>query len=143
MALPNITATGNLTADPELKYLPNGKAVANFTVACNKKSNNDNYHDKTAFLRCQAWGPLGENIANEFTKGQRISIVRGDLEERKYEKDGENRYSWEVTVWDAARPVSAFNDDQKTGGNWENTPQNPAPTSASNFNAAVNEDAPF
>ena len=106
--LPNITATGNLTADPELKYTPSGKAVVNFTVACNKKSNNDAYPDKTAFLRTAAWGPLAENIANEFKKGERISILRGDLEERPYEKDGQKRYAWEVTAWDVARPVSSF-----------------------------------
>lgn len=121
--LPNITATGNLTADPEVKYLPNGKAVANFTVACNKKSNNDAYPDKTAFLRCQAWGPLGENISNEFKKGERISILRGDLEERQYEKDGQKRYSWEVTAWDVARPVSSFEprDGEPTQGQAANT----------------------
>lgn len=141
--LPNITATGNLTADPELRYAPSGKAVANFTVACNKKSNNDAYPDKTAFLRCQAWGPLGENIANEFAKGQRISIIRGDLEERKWEKDGETRYSWEVTVWDAGRPVSAFNDDQKPGGKWENTTQNPSPSNGEGGHFDISEPAPF
>lgn len=140
MSLPAITFEGNLTADPEIAYGQNGKARASFTVACNQKSKNDQYPDKTAFMRCTAWGALGENLAAKFSKGQRIAVTRGDLEERKYQtQEGENRYSWEVTVWGAADPVNPFPNDSQGGGQQKPNTGN----TGGGFGSAVNEEVPF
>lgn len=137
--LPNITATGNLTEDVNLKYTPAGKAIASFTVACNQKSKNDQYPDKTAFMRCTAWGDLAENIANTTSKGERVSIVRGDLEERKWQtQEGENRYSWEVTVWEIAKPISGLPPRQGGGQQQPNTGN-----AGGGFGEVMNESVPF
>jgi hypothetical protein len=70
---PTISFVGNLTADPELKYTPTGKAVANLGVACNPRR-----YDATAgswvdgtpvFWQCEAWGSLGENTVESLRKG--------------------------------------------------------------------------
>lgn len=113
MALPNITGEGNLVADPELRYTHNGKAVASFTVASNQNGK-DGREDKTFFARISAWGALGENVANEFSKGQYVSYS-GNIEQRSYEANGEKRQSVDVTAFKVARPVSSFEPRDNSG----------------------------
>lgn len=97
-----ITVIGNLTNDPELRFTPNGAAVANFTVASTPR-----VYDKTAgewrdgealFLRCSLWRQAAENVAESLTKGTRV-IVQGRLKQRSYEtKEGEKRTVFELEV---------------------------------------------
>lgn len=100
MTLPSVTATGNLTADPELRFTNNGKAVASFTVACNdrRKDATGNWIDgDTTFLTCQAWDEQAEQITEQLSKGQRVTVA-GKLRQRSYEaKDGSKRTVYEVT----------------------------------------------
>lgn len=135
MALPRITATGNIVADPELRYTNNGKAVVNFRVAANKKGR-DGYEDQVTFLTVNAWNGLAENIATQFGKGDRV-FISGDLVQRSYEnKEGEKRTVFEVTAWEVATPVSPFNDNgqgSKTTGN----------SNSNNGFDATGDDAPF
>lgn len=62
-----LTIVGNLTADPELRFTPNGMAVANFTVASTPRILNrqtDEWEDGEAlFLRCTVWRDVAENVA--------------------------------------------------------------------------------
>lgn len=97
-----ITVVGNLTSDPELKFLQSGNAVANFTVASTPRSYNkqtQQWEDGEAlFLRCSVWRQLAENVAESLTKGMRV-IVQGNLRQRSYQtKEGENRTSYELDV---------------------------------------------
>lgn len=96
---PILTICGNLTSDPELRFLPDGAAVANFTVACtprNKK--NDQWVDgDTVFYRCAAWRQHAENVAETLTKGSRV-LVHGRFKAREYDKDGVTRQSLEIDV---------------------------------------------
>src|SRR5699024_4428311 len=115
MALPQITTTeATLVADPELRYANNGNSVANFRVACNSRRKNQQtgqWEDgDTTFLSVSAFGGLGENIAAEFKKGERITIT-GQLKQREYEKDGQRRTVYEVTANNASFPASRFNDN--------------------------------
>jgi single-strand DNA-binding protein len=97
-----ITLIGNLTADPELRFTPAGKAVANFTVASTPR-----YFDRQAnewkdgdalFQRCNIWGQPAENVAESLTRGARV-VVYGRLKQRSYEtKEGEKRTVTEVEV---------------------------------------------
>lgn len=87
-----ITIIGNLTSDPEIRYTPTGKPVANFTVAHNTRTFDQatgQWKDgKTIFMRCTAWGTLAENLRAETHKGKRI-MVTGTLQQREYEtRDG-------------------------------------------------------
>jgi single-strand DNA-binding protein len=100
-----ITVTGNLTADPELRYTPAGVAVAAFTVAASRRVYNQDTgqwaDSDTLFLRCSAWRHLAEHIAESMVKGSR-AVVTGRLRQRDYETtEGEKRTVYEVDVDDA------------------------------------------
>ena len=100
--LPEITMVGTLTADPELRFTPNGVAVVNFTVASNArrfdKDKNEWVDGDATFLRCNLWRQPAENVANSLNKGQRV-IVTGELKQRSYETaEGEKRTVYELEV---------------------------------------------
>lgn len=97
-----ITVVGNLVADPELRFIPSGAAVANFRIAStprvfNRESNQ--WEDGEAlFLTCNCWRQMAENVAESLTKGMRV-IVSGRLKQRSYQtREGENRTVFEVEV---------------------------------------------
>jgi len=100
MAEATITIIGNLTRDPELKFLDGGSAAARFAVAVTKKWKDKGGNDKeqTSFFDCSALGQIAENIANALRKGDRV-IVTGQLEQRSWDdKDGNKRSTCEVRV---------------------------------------------
>ena len=97
-----ITVVGNLTADPELRFTPNGAAVANFTVASTPRTfdrqTNEWKDGETLFLRCSIWREAAENVAESLTKGMRV-VAQGRLKARSYQdREGNNRTSWEMDV---------------------------------------------
>ena len=97
-----ITVVGNLTSDPELRFTPNGAAVANFTVASTPRifdrQANEFKDGETLFLRCSVWREMGENVAESLQRGTRV-IVQGRLKSRSFEtKEGEKRTVMELDV---------------------------------------------
>lgn len=95
----HITITGNLTADPELRFTPGGDAVTNFTVAdtprkFNKQTNAWEDSGETLFVRCSIWREDAEVAAELLRRGQRVTVT-GKLKQRSYEKDGQTRVSIE------------------------------------------------
>ena len=108
---PLITVVGNAVADPELRFTPNGAAVANFTVASTPRTfdrqANQWVDGEALFLRCSVWKEAAENVAESLTKGMRV-IVQGRLKARSYEdRDGNKRTSWEMDV-DEVGPALRF-----------------------------------
>ena len=103
MALPEIIIKGaTMVADPELRYTPQGAAVANFRVACNSRRYNEETRQwedgDTTFLACSLWRDAAENVANTLEKGMRVNVT-GRLKQRQYQtKDGENRTVYDVDV---------------------------------------------
>jgi single-strand DNA-binding protein len=100
MALPSITIVGNLTADPELKFLSSGQALVTFRIAASDRRKNaqtGEWEDgDTTFLRVTAWRQTAENAAESLTKGDRV-VVTGRLKSRDYEdKDGSRKTSYEI-----------------------------------------------
>lgn len=102
---PDLTMTGNLTGDPELRFTASGVAVANFTVAYTprRKADDGKYVDGTTlFMRCNAWRHLAEHVAESLGKGARVT-VRGELVQREWETDkGEKRYAVELRADEVA-----------------------------------------
>ncbi|KFZ77115.1 single-stranded DNA-binding protein [Amycolatopsis sp. MJM2582] len=99
---PVITVIGNLTSDPELRFTPMGKAVANFTVASTPRKRNNatgEWEDgETFFLRCTIWQQPAENVAESLTRGARV-VVQGRLKQRSFEtREGEKRTVVELDV---------------------------------------------
>lgn len=97
-----VTLVGNLVADPELRFVPSGAAVANFTIASTARSFNkqsNEWEDQPPmFLSCSVWRDAAENVAESLTKGMRV-IVQGRLRSRSFEtKEGEKRTVVELDV---------------------------------------------
>lgn len=124
-----ITLIGNLTADPELRFTPNGAAVANFTVASTpgrsivRRTSGDG---DSMFINCSVWRQYAENVAESLSKGTRV-IVSGRLKARSYEtREGEKRTVFEVDV-DEVGPALRYATAKVTrttgggggGGNWQ------------------------
>lgn len=97
--LNRVTIIGNLGQKPELKYIPSGQPVCNFSVAVNEqwKSKDGEKQERTEWFRVQAWGKLGENCAQYLDKGRQV-YIEGRLQTREYEKDGEKKYSTELVA---------------------------------------------
>ncbi len=97
-----ITVVGNLTNDPELRFTPNGAAVASFTVASTPRTldrTTNEWKDGDAlFLRCSIWRQAAEHVAESLQKGARV-IVQGRLKQRKWtDREGNERISVELDV---------------------------------------------
>ena len=97
-----ITVVGNLTDDPELRFTPNGAAVANFTIASTPRTFNrqtSTWEDGDAlFLRCSVWRQAAESVAESLQRGMRV-IAQGRLRQRSYEtREGEKRTVIEMEV---------------------------------------------
>lgn len=93
----NLTIAGNVAREAEIKYLPNGDAVCNFSVADNQGK------DKPAiFWNCQLFGKRAESLSQYITKGQAVT-VSGTLTEREWtDKDGNKRKQMDLRVNDVA-----------------------------------------
>lgn len=127
------TLVGNLTTDPELRFTPNGQAVANFTIAVSHrkfdKQQGKSVEASTTFARCAVWGTAAENVAESLVKGTRV-IAHGEFRQRDYEHQGEKRSSMDFTCeavgpdlrWATAKVTKA---DRSAGGNsggWQQQP---------------------
>jgi len=99
-----ITISGNLVDDPELRFTPAGQPVARFRVASTPRFRDNatgEWKDgDSLFLTCNVWRQAAENVAESLTRGMRV-IVSGRLRQRSYEtKEGEKRTVYEVEVDD-------------------------------------------
>lgn len=96
------TLIGNATEDIQLRFIQNGRAVANLTIAVNDrkfdKAKNEYVDGDVWFARCTIWGEMAEQAAQSISKGTRV-IGHGRITERSFEdKDGNQRRSTEVTL---------------------------------------------
>lgn len=91
-----IVLIGRLTRDPELRYTPNGVAVANFDLAVDRPTTNQQGERETDFIRIVVWQKQAEHCANYLKKGRLVG-VEGRLQIRSYEaQDGQKRRVTEV-----------------------------------------------
>jgi single-strand DNA-binding protein len=90
---------GNLGRDPEMRYMPNGEAVCNFSIATteNWKDKNGQKQEKTEWHNIVMYRRLAE-IAGEYLKKGRPVYIEGRLQTRKWEKDGVTRYTTEIVA---------------------------------------------
>ena len=91
---------GNLTRDPELRYIPSGQAVTTFTVAVNRVYNSQagEKKEEVSFIRIVVWAKLAENC-NEYLKKGSPVFVEGRLQSRSWEaQDGTKRSTIEVVA---------------------------------------------
>ncbi len=97
-----VTLIGTLGRDPEVRFLPNGNAVANMTLATDESYNDKATGQKveqTEWHRIVVYGKLAEICQKYLQKGSKI-YVEGKLKTREWEKDGVKRYTTEIVMSD-------------------------------------------
>ena len=110
-SLNRVTLIGNIGKDPESKYLANGDAVTNLSLATTeswKDKNTGEKVEKTEWHRLVFFKKLAEIVAEYCEKGKQI-YVEGRLQTRKYEKDGVTHYSTEI-VCDTMKMLGSRSD---------------------------------
>ena len=97
-SLNKVLLIGNLTKDPELRYTPNGTAVANLRIAVNRKfkDRSGELKEDTCFVTVTAWDKQAE-ICNQYLQKGRPIFVEGILQSRSWETpDGQKRSTIDV-----------------------------------------------
>ena len=95
-----VIVLGNLGKDPDLRHLPNGDAVCNFSLATTEswKDKEGNKQDKTEWHNIVIFRKLAE-IAGEYLKKGRPVYIEGRLQTRKWQdKEGKDRYTTEIVA---------------------------------------------
>jgi len=101
-SLNKVQLIGNLTRDPELRYTPQGTAVATFSVATNRqwKTESGEVKDSAEFHRVVAWDKLAEICGKMLKKGVRV-YVEGRLQTRNWQgQDGSQKSTTEIVISD-------------------------------------------
>lgn len=97
-SLNKVLLIGNLTRDPELRYIPSGSAVASFTLAMNRvyKLQTGEKKEEVSFVKVVVWGRMAENCGEYLKKGSPV-FVEGRLQSRSWDgPDGQKRSALEV-----------------------------------------------
>lgn len=98
----SITFAGNLAADPELRFTPQGQPVARFRVIENRRKQNDAGEwegSEPNVFRCEVWRSIAEHVAESCKKGDRITVAGHIVTERWNDKEtNEARTAQKVTV---------------------------------------------
>jgi len=131
----SITICGNIARDAEIRSLPNGDPVANFTVADNMSK------DKGAiFWACQIFGQRATSLSAYLKKGQPVTVT-GTVSQRAYTKDGVEKTSMDIRVADVALQGGRKEESAQPQRTQTPPPQRKAPA-ASNFED-FETDCPF
>lgn len=102
-----VTLIGNVTSDPELKFLPSGAAVATFGLAWNRRFQQDGeWQEEPHFFDVTVWREMAENVTESFRKGDRVVVV-GRLEQSRWEDKatGDKRSKVGVTADEVAASI--------------------------------------
>lgn len=146
MPLNKVFLQGNLTRDPELKYLPKGTAVVNLSIASNRKwkTESGETREDVYFGEAKAFGVMAENISKFFTKGSPI-LIEGRLSREEWEdkQTGAKRSATRIVV-DGFQFVG---DTKKGNGSQEQAPRPQRDSSPPTPNATAgdmsDDDVPF
>ena len=144
---------GNLTRDPEVKFLPSGTAVANFGLAMNESYTDQQGErkDTTCFVDIEAWGRQAEIVGEYFTKGKPI-LIEGSLKYDAWEaEDGTKRNRLKVRLY-RFQFVGGRRDEDGAEGGYANAQPAAAPAGPDSYqdapeapstSSATDDDIPF
>jgi single-strand DNA-binding protein len=133
-----VILVGNVGQDPEVRYMPNGNAVANLSVATSetwKDKNTGDQQEKTEWHRLVFFNRLAEIVEQYVKKGSKI-YIEGRLQTRSWEQDGQTKYMTEIVASEmqmldssgsggASSPASSpSNAGRSTAGNPNEVPSN-------------------
>ncbi len=138
---------GNLTRDPELRYIPNGSAVVNLRLAVNRtyKNQSGELKEEVTYVNVVVWGKQAESSNEYLSKGSPV-FIEGRLQSRQWEtEDGQKRSVLEVVadrVQFMERKKSSGGDSgYSRGGEKEETASVPGGTTVPS--GMTDEDVPF
>jgi len=100
MSVNKAILVGNLGRDPEVRYLPSGQSVANFTIATteNFTDRSGTRQERTEWHRIVAWGKLAEVCAQYLKKGRQV-YIEGRIQSREWQdKEGQKRTSFDIVA---------------------------------------------
>jgi len=128
----NLTVAGQLGRDAEVRFLPNGDPVANFSIADSQGKDKD-----AIWWNCQLFGKRAESLAQYLVKGQSVTIT-GSVSQRKYtDKNGAEKISTDVRVNDVA-----LQGGKREATQSQQRQQAPQPSNSGGF-ADMDDDLPF
>jgi single-strand DNA-binding protein len=142
MSVNKVILVGRLGKDPETRYMTNGEAVTNFSLATSEtwKDKSGEKQEKTEWHNCVAYRKLAEIIAEYVKKGSQI-YVEGKLQTRKWQtKEGQDRYTTEIVV----DQMQMLGGKSSGSGNFEvmDKPAASAPSGTSSGAPAASKPAP-
>lgn len=135
-SLNKVFLIGNLTRDPELRYIPSGSAVTTFTVAVNRVyTQQGEKKEEVSFIKVVVWAKMAETCGEYLSKGSPV-FVEGRIQSRSWETpQGEKRSAVEVVAERVQFLGKAKSGKQDTAAEAE--------TPDTQTNAQSGEDAPF
>ncbi|MDA0670346.1 MAG: single-stranded DNA-binding protein [Proteobacteria bacterium] len=151
-----VILVGNLGKDPEVRFMPNGDAVCNFSIATTDswKDKAGERQEKTEWHNIVIYRRLAE-IAGEYLKKGRPVYIEGRLQTRKWQtKEGQDRYTTEIIAdsmqmlggRDSAAPQENSGVEEKPKDDFDQTPKRNNQVEQSNTGSAFDEfedDIPF
>lgn len=117
----NVSLTGRLTKDIDLRYTQSGVAVASFTLAVARNYKDRDGNQQTDFIQCQIWRKAAENFANFTHKGSLVGI-EGRIQTRNYDnQQGQKVYVTEVIVtnFSLLEPRNTGNGQGQSNGQYQ------------------------
>ena len=134
---------GHIGQAPELKYMPNGEAVCNISIACSESWRDKTTGEKkeaTEWVRIVFFRKLAEIAGQYLKKGSQV-YIEGSLKTRKWEKDGRTNYTTEV-VADTMKMLGSKRDDDQSAPPADRPAAKPAAHAPSGFDD-FDSDIPF
>jgi single-strand DNA-binding protein len=140
MSLNKAQLIGHLGSDPEVKFIPSGTAVCNFSVATNEawKDKDGNKQERVEWHRIVVWGKTAENCGKYLAKGRQV-YIEGRIQTRNYDdKDGVKRYITEIVADRVDFLGGGDKDESRGGGDRSDRGRQDAPP-----RSAPDDDIPF
>ncbi|MCL4120386.1 UNVERIFIED_CONTAM: hypothetical protein GTU68_040712 [Idotea baltica] len=139
-----VILVGNVGKDPEAKYMPNGDAVTNITVATSeswKDKQTGQQQERTEWHRIVFFKKLAEIAAKYLKKGSKV-YIEGSLRTRKWQgQDGQDRYTTEIVASELQMLDSRGGENTQNGD--VNTQNQQAPDAPDNRFSSFDDDIPF
>ena len=127
MSVNKVILVGRLGRDPETRYMPNGDAITNFSLATDEqwRDRNGERQTRTEWHNVSLYGKLGEIASQYLRKGSQV-FIEGKIQSRKYtDKDGIERMAYNI-IGNEMKMLGNRNDGSDSGNN------NAAPPTSSN-----------
>ena len=145
-SLNRVTIIGNVTRDPEVRTFSNGGRVSNFSVATNeswKDKNTGEKKERVEYHRVSVVNDALVGIVERFVKKGTKVYLEGQLETRKYEKDGVEHYTTEVVLRPYRGSILLLGGKSSSGGGDDEYEHTDTAAQTPNTLADVDDEIPF